>query len=809
MILCVIFWGLVIQTWAQSLPDKVLGQPAKYNRPYSSNDIAPVDRADRLQSKWTVFSDRDQNTTFTAPENGRRFKRLAFMEKFYVCDEKGDWVRIVKDPEIKRMDLSGQAVDYGWVQKSHLLLWKRCLVTKKSNINKKAMILNTIDQLRQTRGAQPDIVEFQSSPAPEGNKTGKKSKLFEILFIFKDIDANHDGEADYYLLSRSSRMPEGNIDARRNTILGWAPKARLTFWDHRIALEPNWEKVAVQERKNKYKKAKFFADQPAAIFYKKGLDVDNRRVVWDNDPLGERPIGEWRRFPILKEFRNGTISAGVMGEIFSAQGSQMNITPEELAFIQRKLDDLEAKRRNINMVFVIDGTNSMGPYFPALSKAVQQSMKELGRQRTNNVFRFGAVIYRDWAEGRDRLTEVAALGSDVVSFLQNAEARDLHDRDTPEAVFFGLYEALRGTGLTQNETNIIVLIGDAGNHNRQDGSQQDPQAIINALTRFNAYFLAFQVHHESHPSYNDFIDQTKDLILNTASNVYSQNKAMARALGNRLEAPYWDDSNQPSYILKGGTYYGRVFGLNQGQKLNPNNLASKIEDFIGYINQRNDQLIAAIEEIKNGGAFSNVNQTQQGKGSKFKDFASPLASGIIEFLKQSGLTEDQIKIAQTEKYQVYLRASTTLTVKGMKHPLFKKVLFLSRRELGKLLDTMYDLADQTSGQGLREALVKNWKRIIQSVEGGITDAQLENMSMEKLNKLVMGIPPSSEFIRNLTLKELLDPSKIDDTKIGAYFEEIDTKAKKLSRIFNTDSEYKYSFRSNEVRYFWIPVEMLP
>src|SRR5687768_8725178 len=50
---------------------------------------------------WIVFSDREDNYTTTTPGGSLVFKKLAFMQPFFVSDEKEGYLRLVKyDPSV-------------------------------------------------------------------------------------------------------------------------------------------------------------------------------------------------------------------------------------------------------------------------------------------------------------------------------------------------------------------------------------------------------------------------------------------------------------------------------------------------------------------------------------------------------------------------------------------------------------------------------------------------------------------------------------------------------------------------------------
>ena len=106
-------------------------------------------------------------------------------------------------------------------------------------------------------------------------------------------------------------------------------------------------------------------------------------------------------------------------------------------------------QRRINVVFVVDGTSSVQPFFGPISEALVDVTKML--KQTRNEFNFAAVIYRDYPE-KEHVVEVRGFSSDesISSFFNRNKAMDRFDTDLPEAMYNGIENAIRGTGLGTN-----------------------------------------------------------------------------------------------------------------------------------------------------------------------------------------------------------------------------------------------------------------------------------------------------------------------------------------------------------------------
>ena len=268
--------------------------PSKYIKPKIGVDLAPAPSDEVFEGfAWQVYSDRSNNQTTSAPNGGVEIARLGFLEALYVLEERGEYLRVVKDPDLglgdDPMKFSKKAKDFGWIHKNKLLLWSHCLQTPdKSQINKKAMILNTLETLDDKKNKFDDLAaqEVKFHLSPNLNSPGSRSAgLFNVFFIYK-IDQSQGKES--VLLGREVRAQTG--ERIGNSISGWVPMSRVVQWDHRVALEPNWTQAAAIERTQTDRSVKFFANRQAALTYQIGGNPKGKDILWNDDPLEERNL---------------------------------------------------------------------------------------------------------------------------------------------------------------------------------------------------------------------------------------------------------------------------------------------------------------------------------------------------------------------------------------------------------------------------------------------------------------------------------------------------------------------------------------
>ncbi|MEM7374165.1 MAG: type VI secretion system protein TssR domain-containing protein [Bacteroidota bacterium] len=796
--------------FAQTLPKgaKAKDWPSKYTNPVMGVDLAPAKKGEVFEgAAWQVYSDRVNNVTTSQPNGGSKVATLGFLELLYVYQEQGEYLRLVKDPKfgmgMEELAFSTEAKDFGWIHKEKLLLWIRCLVTPdKSSINKKAMILNTLETLDTKKNKFDELaakeVKFHLSPSLD--QPGSRSAgLFNVFYIYKYGELNGKKAV---LLGREARARQG--DRITNSISGWVPTSRIVQWDHRVALEPNWTETAVKERSSKSQLVKFFSNREAALTYQMGGTPKGKETLWNDDPKENRNKGEWRRFPVLGN-NNGVVRVGLMGDINSQHGK---ITPELLAEIQDRHGEAKKGLRNIDVVFVVDATTSMGPYFKPISEAIRNTIRELGAQNIHpNKIRFGAVAYRDYAE-TTRKVESARLTSDgtkVAEFLSTIDAKDYKDSDKPEAVFYGLKTAVKSLGMSKEHTNIVVLIGDAGNHSREDPTQVPPNEIISLLRDYKANFMVFQARNPGgHATFEDFVSQNKHLMKTVAMKIY---QSQVKIKDVKISFPVLETVGpQIMKINNGATAASLIYTL-PGSTRDPKIIQKEVEDLVKVSLDHTDKFLQGVEDIVvSGDAVSDViGDTPESNSPYVSSFTPAIMLYLSETLK---LDQDQLQQIAGKNYQLFMEAYAPVQVKGHGNSLFQYVLFLTRNELGDLARDLGRLVDATNNFEARRAMVEAWISLLEAHVGNLDRAEMEEMSMEEVSNKVFGIPATSGLLSSQSLKNLEDKKAVPDHEFHKYVNQIREKLQEIEKIFHANN-YKYSFMSNDRTYYWIEQTLLP
>ncbi len=788
---------------------RILPRPLKYNEPNKSTDLRPVSDSERDPAEpWFVLSIHDNAAVYSDPGSSNRIGSVEYGELFWVIDEQGSYVHVAKDDRPDVFNLSSRAKTIGWLRKDDVLLWRNSLLEPQSKIPLKGMLLNTTrvlgsDQINYRR------VESYNDPAMQIS-TGYESRLFEIFFIYK-YSPRHNS----VLLGRSQYFSA--VDYNRGTItsniIGWVDLNRVLEWDTRVAIEPNWSADAVNERQQKNILAKVFnpsdggAKDRCARDFSRGQIPRNCDVAWqeniDSDKMdGFRQPGYWRRFPVVGDPGQEIYEIMVMGELTSQSGQK--ISHDVDVRTRQGLNELIEKYRNINVVFVIDGTNSMQPFYqPAINSIdrIVETIKRTGDGLKN--LRFGYVVYRDYAE-RDRLVEVRQLTSQadaIVRELQKIEARDLYDTDTHEAVYYGLKTAFeRVFAGNTHDTNILIHIGDAGNHYRNDPSQVPQSEIIDLLVKYKCHYIAYQAHRTSDDqAYRDFPHQIREIMSRAAERIYNEWMALGR---DDLERPVLREVSRNVHRIENG-HPMVVMAAAPGQTMNLSVLEDEISRAIEEIDNYTDITVELARELLERGRGIDEIVTREAEGK----YVSSFAPGVYNFLVRLGLDENEISNYYSKNLQFVTEGYTAMYHPELNAPTYAPVLLMENREFMRIYGVLDRLRRATASSGdRRENLKSAWIEILKRHIGGI-EVNFEEMPMEQITAMVIGVPIRSGML-DMVLRDITDPSVFTDDMLSRYVNHIVFKYNELDRIANTTS-YPYSFISNDVLYYWIDLELLP
>jgi len=157
-----------------------------------------------------------------------------------------------------------------------------------------------------------------------------------------------------------------------------------------------------------------------------------------------------------------------------------------------------------------------------------------------------------------------------------------------------------------------------------------------------------------------------------------------------------------------------------------------------------------------------------------------------------------------------MKGYTAKNVKNLNYPIFKESLFLSREDLLETIMRLNSLCG-IGGNSMSDRRLKMqniWIDILESIIGSEKREEIMNMTVDDLHNVVFGLPSQSQLTAQVRLRDIVEATVIDDTVFEMYADYICNKLTGLRSIIN-DQNYNESFVSNNITYYWIPLELFP
>lgn len=795
---------------------KVLGLPSDFERLVKQVDLTYYDKTIILEKSrkipWEVYSDRGNNKTSTG-------KILQFKDNFYVLKENKTQLHIIKAKLSSKLKIVENSIeDFGWIDKEKMLLWSDGLLDSKTKINLKAFLLNNKSSIPEVLKGTLDKERAIIHDSPFIEKATKldKKRIYQFFYIFKEVQINK--SESMYLLGEEVKIRRGNTDA----LLGWVKSKRITPWNTRFALEPNFEPTAFKERKNNIDNiaVRLFNEAIHATSYGEGKSYKNdgnalNDPIWEDDPVkfstnqlaNKKQItqttktdtcrfkGGVIRFPML-EAKTNYFRTAFVGDLNAVdQGQIMGlISDERYADLTDNLNERVAGNNNINVLFVVDGTNGMKQYI----KAARESIDEINsfvNNKPDRSIRFGATVYGDMTLNEFEVKPMSKNTNDIIDFLNRVESNTEAIREsTPyESTFYGIQKALNESGLNKDHLNIVVIVGDAGEDSSRNFSANQID-IQKALKAWNAHLLAFNANVTGGRPGANFGSQMKNIILETSKRIYDDYKFLGRFQNYGIKSP-----ELVSDKLQGGISYGSYTDLSNAISIE-RILIDEVEKAISKADQLIDLL---VDFVYNGDAIP-------------KNSAGSLGPAFGKIINNIEFTQEELKDLAFEKYQFYLESYAPKKIKGSNKNCFSYVLFMPERDLKDLIGELNILAGlrNLTSREARKGVIDTWCELLRIYTGESDRQACLSYTPDEISQLIQGVEKEMIAISDgrfsfNKLKKIKNDRTVSDKEVEEYILEVLDKRNILEQIVNLGVAYEFSYTSNNNTYYWIPMEFLP
>ena len=730
---------------------------------------------------WTVYSDRSNNKTYQKPDLKSSVEKrdLILGEKLRIAKIEQNFALVYSEPKpgVKYPEISDQAVSLGWIPMDNLLLWSTCPANDKGIYNK-ALITMNMDNYQKEKKAR----RLQRYENPEElNLSDSVRTGMRFYFIMKKHPNG------LVLLSTSSSLDHMVGDR----LYGWVDYETHVPWNQRSCIEPNWEIDEVERMKNdaveiKTLKGDFLYRYPFGTPY---TDKSGNPLT---GPDKYRMNSLLLRYPILDndsgdENKYKCTTFGIIGETdIRKHLDELGKTREDQ---EKQLEEMS----KLNMIFVIDGTRSMGKYFPAVKDAIKEGCKYLEGDSKQNQYtpKVGLVIYRDYSDGEEGLIEYLPMSKVddalLMEYLDNAgkygAKSSSTDRTNEEALYKGLEMALDTLkmGYSKNQSNLMMVIGDCGN-DENDTKCLKAEEILNKLVENKINLMTFQVR---------------------------RNEAQAWRLFYKQMCTFQKENVQAQYDQLGGTVKVIWKNVTDGLDVVPVNNDSQfyVASIRRHANTGVDIEISKLTNLmersiqKFENAISLRRRALQNVGSD-----APETRTIDESFVKALLGAEGYERAKRERQFMAVTGYTDKTTPaGVDY--WKSVIFISREELIELISRL-DPVSKKANQNNRKEYVAALKHLVKGMLPGITDEEMAQKSTGEIMALITGLNAKSAALSGPRLVDIQDPTVINNTQFKTLVEDFKDKYRNLRGI-REDKDYKYIHKSDGSIYYWIPVDQLP
>ena len=805
IVLSILIWvcGSLAAAPGPALPTQSLGMPKVFNESLlkETNVNAFLKAGDfnknNLTNKpWYVYSDRDNNVTYVAPSTtSAQCTTLKFNETLRVAKIQNGFALVYVDPviQIGSLQISQEAVSKGWVPLTNLLLWSSSLANDKG-IYYKALFCRNLDNKESATKEIPTTTCY-FDPVKMTSKREVPSDM-KFYFIMKR-------SGNRVLLATESKI--STKAASDKLLVGWVGKDDFVSWNQRSCAEPTWIHNHVE----------YFADKniEIEIFENKEMNtprissVPFRKKEYERRPKYiYRMAGNDLRFPILDDGNTQVYNLST----FKTAGE--NSKGESISEAEQMQLARYEKMQKINLAIVIDGTDSMKDYYPAVKEAIKEGCRYFNNDKYK--IKVGVVIYRDYADGEKGLVETLPLTSvrniDLINdFLDSGGSYGIQsspkDKTKAEALYNGINTALDKLKFSNEESNMMLIVGDCGNDVNDNRIQRED--LVKKLMKNNMHIMGFQVQNKAEEAYNNFNTQIMWLIRNTLSGIYkellkdkpaSADRIVIRSPGVKSDTGHNEGYNYVypdiDFQLYTGSYRRAISEINGG-KMAPEKLTLHMKQ-----------------------AISSFATTIQGQidiiQTKANDITANIDDSNANMVIEQSFLERSLGADWREKWkkrQVVSFKGYTPRNSKEGYPYFQPIVFIAEaelRELLKRLEPVYRAAIVGDVRD-RKPYFEAMKAMVRSFAPGLSEAEMGALTNAEISKMIVGLNEAPQSLTKYRLDDLTNDKVLPVDKYQSIINDFRNKYDNLYRQVLQSTRYEYKRTFGDVEYYWLPIEMLP
>ena len=226
-----------------------------------------------------------------------------------------------------------------------------------------------------------------------------------------------------------------------------------------------------------------------------------------------------------------------------------------------------------------------------------------------------------------------------------------------------------------------------------------------------------------------------------------------------------------------------------------------------YLKSQIERIIIEFKDDSN----NEMNRFQRALDEMTGDSRPAATSGEMQqfdnidaFLKDRGLTEDEIKAMKKKDVALKFKGYTSRTAKGKE--VFIPSLFMTQSELDELISNLEKVCKNTSTTR-RKDLQETLESLALSYTG--LSSKNSNMSIDEIVDAVSGIRRATgkDVFGGIHLVDLADPRKVPDNVINEYVKKLSSDLEILRQ--KRDAKDCYFVSPNGARYYYILMSDMP
>ena len=724
-------------------------------------------RGNNTRKFWNVVSDRGANAVYSTSTSTSKIDTLGWNQSVTILKIQNNRALVAegsfRDVDYPKMPINAKCI--GWVPMSKLLLWGSC-PTDDAGIYQKSLIVHNIDLVQENVQLKLDDRKVFRNPDILSTNNFKLPATNQFFYIMK-----RDESKKLVLLSSQYSINKGQSD---KVLFGWVHENSYISWNQRTCLELTWDESDLR----------YFQDKniDAQIYKDKAL---NQKISHHSfKGRTGRIHGRELRYPLLDDNvkdNNGDIIIYNLSAFKNLAGD----IGDDIGLLQTQLES----RSHVNICLVIDGTESMRPYYPAIKEAIKDGCKQL----INRKVQVALVIYRDKPHKKDgKSYEIEVLkftnpnSGVLMSWLDTGGIYGFdssNDKTAEESLYKGIDEGVKLFQGKKDQSNVMIIVGDCGDNGMY------PDLTVSSLSQKiidnDIHLMAFQVMNKTAPA------------------AYGKFQEISKLM-------------RDSYVA----YFQKIQTLKPDLNINPR--VERIPNeggFVGVNDAKSNLYIGACRYPLLGQVMcaDSLKKNIVTSINQIKDAVQHQLDIIVG--KELGLGTQVIDEAWLEKilgpdwkkhflgYVAYSGYSPRYD-KASKREFYKPVLYISREELHDLLGKFETVAELAARPTLdRKPFIDALTALIRSFVPEVTQEKMNQMTMSEVMALAAGLNVTTESLGKYTISQIADKDIVDQAKYVSMLKNFAAKYERLkNKVF---ANYPYTREFNRSIHYWIPIEELP